>query len=240
MPDNATNDITVENLHVQLGETLVLDDVDLDVEHGKITTIMGPSGCGKSTLLKSILGMVSPIKGNIHILGRDVVRCEREELSKFLTSVGVTFQHSALFGSETVGENVAMPLREHTTYSEEIIQSIVRVKLALVDLAHAAHRMPSELSGGMQKRASIARALVMDPPILLFDEPSAGLDPITGRKLDDLILSLNQSLDCTIVVVTHEMHSAMRISDDLVYLDGGKIQETGTPDTFRHSSNPAV
>lgn len=240
MSDKPDIDIEVRDLRIRYGDTVVLDGVNADISHGRITSVMGPSGCGKSTLLKAMLGMIDPDRGHIRLLGRNVRDAEREELSKFLTNVGVTFQHGALFGSMTVGENVAVPLREHTDLREDTIKDLVRVKLGLVDMSHAVNKMPAELSGGMQKRAAIARALALDPPILFFDEPSSGLDPVTAEQLDDLILFINQSLGTTIVVVTHEVRSAMKISDYLLFLTGGNVREVGTPETFRRSSNPAV
>lgn len=233
-------DVEVRGLRVRFGDNLVLDGVDVDIRKGKITSVLGASGCGKTTLLKSMLGMVRPDGGRIHLLGRDVISAEREDLSKFLVNVGVTFQHGALFGSQTVMENIAMPLREHTDLDEATIRCLVRMKLGLVGMEEAVHKMPSELSGGMQKRAAIARALVLDPPILFFDEPSAGLDPITARQLDDLILFLNKSLECTIVVVTHEMRSAIRISDYAVFLSEGQVRAAGTIEEFQNSTDPAV
>ena len=240
MSDTPQIDIEVRNLRIRYADTVVLDGVDADITHGKITSVMGPSGCGKSTLLKAMLGMIDPDEGQIRLLGHHVRGFEREELSKFLTNVGVTFQHGALFGSMTVGENVAVPMREHTDLDEETITSLVQLKLGLVDMAHAVNKMPAELSGGMQQRVAIARALALDPPILFFDEPSAGLDPVTAEQLDDLILFINQSLGTTIVVVTHEVRSAMRISDQLLFLSGGNVREAGTPEQFRHSANSAV
>jgi phospholipid/cholesterol/gamma-HCH transport system ATP-binding protein len=165
---------------------------------------------------------------------------EREELSKFLTAVGVTFQHGALFGSRTIGENVAAPLQEHTDLSDTLIESLVELKLGMVSMADAIHRMPGELSGGMQKRAAIARALALDPRILFFDEPSAGLDPVTAASLDELIVYLNRSLECTIVVITHEMQSCLRIADRIVFLHDGRVTETGTKEEITRSSNPRI
>lgn len=240
MSQQTVHDITIRNLTVRFAETLVLNDISLDVTHGQITSVLGPSGCGKTTLLKCMMGMVTPQSGEVRVLGRDVLQTEREELSKFLTNIGVTFQQGALFGSVDIAENVALPLKEHTDMPDAAIDELVRVKLALVDMEHAMHKMPSELSGGMQKRAAIARALVLDPPILFFDEPSAGLDPVTAYQLDELILFINRTLSSTIVVVTHEIQSALRISDDVVFLYEGDIKQTGTVHEFQNSSHPAV
>lgn len=240
MSQHTVHDITVRNLTIQFGETMVLDDISLDVTHGQITSILGPSGCGKTTLLKCMMGMMNAQSGEVRVLGRNVLQTEREKLSKFLTNIGVTFQQGALFGSVDIAENVALPLKEHTDMEEEAIDQLVRVKLALVDMEGTLHKMPSELSGGMQKRAAIARALVLDPPILFFDEPSAGLDPVTAHQLDELILFINRTLGSTIVVVTHEIQSAMRTSDDVVFLYGGDIRQAGTLQEFQNSSDPAV
>lgn len=240
MSDTKVNDIIVENLRVTFDSLLVLNNVSINIPHGEVTSILGPSGCGKTTLLKCMLGMVNPDQGVVRVLGKNVLQTEREKLSKFLTNIGVTFQNGALFGSRDIAENVAIPLMEHTDMDDDTIQKLVRVKLALVDMEYAMHKMPSELSGGMQKRAAIARALVLDPPILFFDEPSAGLDPVTARQLDDLILFINRTLESTIVVVTHEVNSALRISDNVVFLSEGKVQQTGTTEEFTHSDHPAV
>lgn len=240
MNEQTNHDIIIRDLKVTFGKSVVLNDIDLDIDHGKVTSVLGPSGCGKSTLLKSMLGMVQPQHGTVRVLGKNVLAAEREDLSKFLTNVGVTFQQGALFGSRSIAENVATPLYEHTDMSEDGIQQLVRIKLALVDMEHALHKMPSELSGGMQKRAAIARALVLDPPILFFDEPSAGLDPVTAHQLNELILFINRTLKTTIVVVTHDVHSALRISNKIVFLSDGRIQETGTVEEFQNSTHPAV
>lgn len=230
-------DIKVRDLVMRYGANTVLKDVNLDICSGCVTCILGPSGCGKSTLLKAMLGLVTPSAGYVRMLGRDVTGMEREELSSFLTRVGVTFQHGALFGSETIGDNVATPLRVHTRLDEDTIWSIVEVKLAQVGLEEAIYSYPSELSGGMQKRAALARALALDPRILLFDEPSAGLDPETADDLDELILQLNQTLGATFVIVTHEIRSALRISDRIVFLSEGDVQVSGTVEDFLESSN---
>lgn len=219
---------------------MVLKDIDLTIPHGQVTSILGPSGCGKSTLLKTFMGMLRPSSGTVSVLGKDVLKMEREELSKFLTRMGITFQQGALFGSMTIADNIAAPIREHTDLSNARIRAIVRMKLGLVSLMDAEHRMPSELSGGMQKRAAIARSLALDPDILLFDEPSAGLDPVTCHELDKLILSLNESLGCTVVVVTHKISSAVRISDRIVFLDEGHIIEDGSVADFLESSDSRV
>ena len=233
-------DIEVNALTVSYEEKSVLENVSLGIHRGQVTCILGPSGCGKSTLLKAMLGRLRPIGGRIRILGRDILNTEREELSKFLVNVGVTFQHGALFGSQSVGENVAAPLHEHTDLDAESIRMLVRVKLALVGMEGAIDRMPSQLSGGMQKRVAIARALALDPKILFFDEPSAGLDPITALALDDLILFLNRSLGCTIVVITHEIRSVLRISSRIVCLGEGKVLLSGTVHEFLTSPKPEI
>jgi len=232
--------IEVRDLIAGYENETVLHDISLDIVQGEVTSIIGPSGCGKTTLMKIIVGLMRPTQGMVRVLGQDILSMEREELSSFLTNVGVTFQGGALFGSQTVGENVAVPLREHTDLDAEIIESVVAVKLSLVGLEEAAGKMPAELSGGMQKRAAIARAMALEPPVLFFDEPSSGIDPVTSAALDDLILFLNRSLERTVVVITHEIRSAFRISDKIVFIEEGRIVETGTVPEFRHSTNPKV
>jgi len=233
-------DIEVSGLNTSYGEKLVLKDVDLRIHRSRVTCILGPSGCGKSTLLKSMIGRLEPDSGTVKVLGRDILSMEREEASKFLVNVGVTFQHGALFGAQTVAQNVAAPLVEHTDLDAATIEMLVRVKLGLVGLEGALDKMPSELSGGMQKRAAIARALALEPQILFFDEPSAGLDPITAITLDELVVSLNRSLGCTIVVITHEIRSVLRIADRIVCLGDGRVLQAGTIEEFLDSPDPEV
>jgi len=232
--------IRVRGLTVKYGTETALREVDLDICGGCITCILGPSGCGKTTLMKSMLGMITPARGSVSVLGRQVDQMERAQLSEFLANVGVTFQHGALFGSQTAGENVAAPLRSRRELDEETIRSIVEVKLALVGMEESVYSYPSELSGGQQKRVAIARALALDPPLVFFDEPSAGLDPVTADRLDELIEDLNDNLGATFVIVTHKVQSAVGISDRIVFLDDGRVRAAGPVDQVLHSGNDAV
>ena len=233
-------DVRVRNLTVKYGPEIALRNVNLDICSGCITCILGPSGCGKSTLMKSMLGMIPPASGSVTVLGQRLDTMERDRLSGFLSNVGVTFQHGALFGSRTAGENVAAPLRSRTEMDEDTIRSIVEVKLALVGMEESLHSYPSELSGGQQKRVAIARALALDPALVFFDEPSSGLDPVTADRLDELIQELNESLGATFVIVTHEVRSAVHISDRIVFLYDGQVEESGPVDSVLHSTDENV
>ena len=234
------NIIEVQNLMVTYDENVVLDGVDLQVRRGETMVILGGSGCGKSTLLRHIIGLERPASGKILIKGRDISMMGQEETSEILSKVGVVFQSSALFNSMTIGDNVALPLREHTRLQESTIKIMTKIKLEMVGLSGYESFMPSELSGGMRKRAGFARAISMDPEILFCDEPSAGLDPIVGAGLDQLILKLQKALHMTIVVVTHEMESMYTIADRLIMLHEGRVLFYGTVDEFKASDNQRV
>jgi len=234
------NAIEVGNLTVDYGTRRILTDIDLDIPSGKVSVIMGGSGTGKSTLLRCILGLKQPTAGSIHVLGTDITKASTRQLYQLRKQTGVAFQGGALFSSMTVGENIQLALREHTELDENTIQIMTRIKLDMVNMLHAEHMMPSELSGGMTKRAALARAIVMDPKLLFFDEPSAGLDPSTSAELDELILMLRDSLKMTIVVVTHELESAFKIADRISIMGKGTILATDTPEGIRTSSNPEV
>ncbi|MGD8671735.1 MAG: ABC transporter ATP-binding protein [Thiogranum sp.] len=227
--------IEVSNLVTYYGRQKVLDDVSLDVTDGEIIVIMGGSGSGKSTLLRYLLGLHRADSGVIRLFGRDINTLGSREWMQIRRKMGVSFQGGALFNSMTVGENVRMPLREHTRLDESTMRIMSRMKLEVVNLAGFEHLMPSQLSGGMLKRAALARALIMDPSLLFFDEPSAGLDPVAAADLDNLILRIRDAMRVSIVVVTHELESAFKIADRITVLDQGKILMTGTVDEVRNS-----
>jgi len=240
MAESATNVIEIKNLIKTFGDRTVLDGINIAVPTGKITVVMGGSGCGKSTLLRHIIGLYSPDQGEIWIDDENIVGMEEKEMNHVRRKFGMLFQGSALFNSMTVGENVALPLREHTDLSEEIIQIIVKVKLELVGLTGFENFMPYQISGGMKKRVALARAIALDPKIVFYDEPGAGLDPITASMIDQLMLDLSHKLKITSVIVTHEMKSAFRIADQMIILHKGKVLQVGTADEIKNSKNPYV
>jgi phospholipid/cholesterol/gamma-HCH transport system ATP-binding protein len=231
--------IRVEGLTVRYGSNTVLRDVNFEVRPGEIFVIMGGSGCGKSTLLKHVIGIETPAKGDIWINGTDTSKLDDRELRKLHMGIGMLFQSSALFGSMTIGENVALPLTEFTGLPMKDIESIVKMKLGMVELAGYDNHYPSELSGGMKKRAGIARAMALDPAMLFLDEPSAGLDPVTSAELDVLIRKLNEGTGTTMVIVTHELETIFNISHRIIMLDRdakGIIAE-GDPRMLRTDSD---
>lgn len=232
--------ISVRDLVVEYDGRRVLDGVDLDIEPGEILVLLGGSGSGKSTLLRQILGLERPQKGSISIKGIDVTRCSKADLIQVRRSVGVAFQSAALFNSLSLEDNVALNLREHTALAPSIIDLIVWMKLAVVGLADFGKLHPQELSGGMKKRAAVARALALDPEILVLDEPSAGLDPIVAAELDELILFLKETFQITALVVTHEMSSAFRIADRIAMLWNGRLLAVGTKEEIKASRHPRV
>jgi phospholipid/cholesterol/gamma-HCH transport system ATP-binding protein len=232
--------IVVRNLRVNYGDREILHGISFEAPAGETLVILGGSGSGKSTLLRTLVGLEHPTHGEIWMGQRNfaaLTDSERDELRK---KMGMSFQGGALFGSMTVGENVALPLREHTQLDDSTIQIIVRLKLDQVGLSGFENYMPAQLSGGMKKRAAIARALAMDPEILFFDEPSAGLDPIIAAGIDELILKLKKAFHMTIVVVTHELASAFLIADRMILIDKGNIVAAGTPEELRSSAQPRV
>jgi len=218
----------------------VLDKVCLDVRQGETLAILGGSGSGKSTLLRLMIGNIPYDGGDIIGLGKSLGGMSDGEMADYRRSIGVLFQSGALFNSMSVADNVALPMREHTDLPEETIEIVVTMKLEQVGLREHARKMPAQLSGGMKKRAGLARAIALDPKILFYDEPSAGLDPVTSAEIDQLIIDLNRKLGVTSVVVTHEMDSAFRIADRMVLLDRGKFIVSGTPKEMKESSDPLV
>jgi phospholipid/cholesterol/gamma-HCH transport system ATP-binding protein len=211
--------VAVNRLQARYSDTVILKEVSFVVNRGEILTILGGSGCGKSTLMRHLIGLRPPYSGTIEINGSDITRCSESRLHEILRGIGVLFQGSALFSAMTVAENVALPIREYTDLLPEDIDQLVRMKLCQVDLNGYENYMPAELSGGMRKRAGLARAMALTPPILCLDEPSAGLDPATTAEIDELIIRLNRELKTTFVIVTHELHSILRISHRCILLD---------------------
>lgn len=228
--------VRIKDLVTKYGDRTILNGINLDIRAGETMVILGGSGCGKSTLLRHLVGLSMPTSGSIVIRGQDLVELNEEQMNELLHKVGMAFQGSALFNSMTIGENVALSLREHTKLEESTIEIMTRIKLELVGLSGFESFMPSQLSGGMKKRAGVARALAMDPEILLFDEPSAGLDPVVAAGLDHLILKLKEAFRMTIIVVTHELPSAFLIADRITMLDKGKVLFVGTPEEIRQSN----
>jgi phospholipid/cholesterol/gamma-HCH transport system ATP-binding protein len=231
--------ITVEGMTALYGERLVLDSLSFTVARGEIFVILGGSGCGKSTLLKHMIGLYHPQEGDIRIGDASVVQAKGAERDALIRRFGVMYQSGALFGSMTLLENVCLPLEEFTALGKEARELVARMKLGLVGLSDFAHHMPSEISGGMKKRAAIARAMALDPEILFLDEPSAGLDPVTADGLDELIIQLSRTLGITFVIVTHELPSIYKIADRVIMLDARtkKIIAEGKPSDLRESAD---
>src|SRR6476469_3530276 len=232
--------ISVRDLVVEYDGRRVLNGLNLDIEHGETMVLLGGSGSGKSSLLRQIIGLERPKSGSIHVKGMDITRCSKSELKKIHRSIGVAFQSAALFNSLTVEDNVALPLREHTRLAPSIIDLVVWMKLTAVGLGEFGKSLPRELSGGMKKRAAVARALALGPEILVLDEPSAGLDPIVAAELDESILLLKHTFHMTLIVVTHELPSAFLITDRIAMLFNGKRHAVGTKDEIRASQDPRV
>ncbi|MEQ8357204.1 MAG: ATP-binding cassette domain-containing protein [Kiloniellaceae bacterium] len=232
--------IRVEGLQAFYGAKQVLHDIELTVKPGEIMVIMGGSGSGKSTLLRHLVGLTRPAAGRVELLGLDIARARSLEMLRLRRKIGVAFQGGALFSSMSVLDNIMLPLREHTRLDRKTMEIMARLKLEVVDLAGADSLMPSELSGGMLKRAAVARAIVMDPQLLFFDEPSAGLDPVVSSALDDLILKLRDALRMTMVVVTHELESAFKIADRITILDQGRVLLIDDVAAVRKSGNARI
>jgi phospholipid/cholesterol/gamma-HCH transport system ATP-binding protein len=232
--------VELREVNLSFEEKKVLDGVSLQVEPLDRLVIMGQSGSGKSTILRLILGILRPTSGSIFFKQFEISRLNRRKLQQVRTQIGMVYQYSALLSSRNVRDNVALPLEELTTKSREEIDKIVDEKLSLVGMLDAKNEMPSELSGGMRKRVSLARALVMEPELILFDEPSAGLDPVIATVIDELIISLTEKSKVTSIIVTHEMDSAFRIATRMAMLYQGKIIEQGEAEEFKRSQNPVV
>jgi len=230
--------IEVRDLWKSFNGNQVLKGVNLQMEHGTTTVILGGSGSGKTVLMKHIMGLFKPDHGQVIVDGQDVTQMDRRELSRFRTRMGMVFQSSALFDSLTVFENVAFALREHTKLSEEEIADRVKEKLSVVELYGVEQKYPAELSGGMRKRVALARAIIREPKIVLYDEPTTGLDPLTTESVDEMIIGARQKLGVTSVVISHDIGSTFHIADHVAMLHDGRIVEEGPPDKVRHSQEP--
>ncbi|MBW2038102.1 MAG: ABC transporter ATP-binding protein [Deltaproteobacteria bacterium] len=232
--------IKIKGLHKSFGEQKVLNGVDLQIPKGQTTVIVGRSGVGKSVLLKHIIGLLRPDKGEVRVEGVDIARLGDKDLNEMRKKFGMLFQEAALFDSMTVGANVAFPLREHTKLKEEDIRRIVTQKLEQVGLPGVEEKMPAELSGGMKRRVGLARALTLDPEIVLFDEPTTGLDPPMAEAIEDLIIETQRRFGETFVVITHDIQTTFHIAHKIAMLHDGRIVEEGPLEAFRRSSNPVV
>ena len=240
MSSNEAPIISGKDLRVQYGDREILHGINFEVKPQETIVILGGSGSGNSTLLRTMVGLEKPASGSIWVGGTNLASASAAEMDEVRKRIGLSFQGGALIGSMTVGENVALPLREHTNLEQSTIEVMVRIKLQQVGLIKFEHFMPSQLSGGMKKRAAVARAMAMDPEILFFDEPSAGLDPVIAAGIDQLILNLKQALAVTIVVVTHELASAFLIADRIIVLDAGQIIAAVPPEELKKSTHPRI
>lgn len=235
--------IQVRDLTVGYETDIILEHISFDVLEGEIFIVLGGSGCGKSTLLKHLIGLNSPLSGRILIDGENISNCDETTFKKILRKIGVLYQSSALFGSMTIAENVSLPIKEYTDLPQRSVDTLVKMKLNMVNLIGYENHLPSEISGGMRKRAGLARAMALNPKILFFDEPSAGLDPVTSVELDNLIIHLNKSLGTTMVIVTHELQSIFNVAHRVIMLDKqtkGIIAEGSPMHLKDHSENPFV
>lgn len=232
--------IKVNNLVAKYGDSVVLDGITLHVQARETMVIMGQSGCGKSTLLKHLIGLMQPAEGEIIINGTNTVQMNEVQRRDFCRSIGMLFQSGALFNSMTVAQNVAFPVYEHHKIAKAVVDIMVKMKLDLVGLGDAGQKMPSELSGGMRKRAGLARAMILDPKIIFLDEPTSGLDPVIAAGIDELVLKIKKAFQTTMVVVSHDIDSGFKIADRIAIFQNGRIAQVGTPDEIRQSDDPYV
>ncbi|OGS37650.1 MAG: ABC transporter ATP-binding protein [Elusimicrobia bacterium RIFOXYB2_FULL_49_7] len=232
--------VEADHITVHYGQHTVLNEVSAEFMPSQITVILGTSGCGKTTLLKTLVGLLTPVSGRVRLFGQPLADQDAPATRDMLKKTGMLFQNGALLGSLTVAENVALPLTLHSALHHDIIDEIVRIKLSQVGMPQAANLYPSELSGGMRKRAALARALALEPPLLFCDEPSAGLDPVTSAGLDELLLKLRESLGITIIVVTHELLSIQRIADSILFLHKGSVLYSGTLEKAREAQTGPI
>ena len=232
--------VEIKGVTLHFGAKMIFNDLSLEIRPGECLVLLGPSGIGKSTLLRLLIKTLNPERGSILFHGADITHLPRAQLNRIRTRIGMVFQSSALVSSMCVSENLALPLRELTTKTEREIATIVEEKLHFVGLENAKDLMPSQLSGGMKKRIAVARALVLNPDLILFDEPTTGLDPVAARQVSELIVDLNRKTGATILVVTHDLHSTFLIATRIAVLDQGRIIEEGPPEAIRHSHDPVV
>lgn len=232
--------IKADDVTKRFGDRAILNGMSLEIYRGETFVIMGGSGCGKSTFLRHLIGALKPDSGRIYLLGKDIAKLNQDEMDKLKKRIGMCFQSAALFDSMTVGENVALALKEHTKLDKNVIDIVVKMKLELVGLRGFEDLMPAQLSGGMRKRVGLARAIAMDPEIVFYDEPTAGLDPIVAGVIDKLILDLSKKLSITSVVVTHDMKSVFSIADRIAMLYEGRVLEVGSAEEMKRSVNQSV
>ena len=240
MADKKEAIIRIENLKKTFGGRPVLKGINLDIYRGETMVVMGGSGCGKSTLLRHVIGAMKPDEGRVVFMGKDMSGLSEEGLNDIRKKFGMLFQSAALFDSMNVGQNIALPLREHTKLDHKIVNIIVKMKMELVGLRGFENLMPSQLSGGMRKRVGLARAIVMDPEVVFYDEPTAGLDPIMTAVIDKLIIDLSKKLNITSIVVTHDMKSVFRVADRIAMLHKGEMLQVGTPQEIEKSADPII
>jgi len=239
-PESTEPIIRVEGAGIDFEGRTVLDEISMEIFPGETAVIMGGSGCGKSTLLRIIVGAYTPTRGRVHLFGQDITQLSEKEMDSLRLRFGILFQSGALYNSMTVGENVALLMHEHTDLDDSIIDIMVKMKLELVGLRDFGELMPGQISGGMKKRVGLARAIALDPEIIFYDEPTAGLDPIVAGVVDMLIMDLSKKLGVTSVVVTHDMNSAFKIADRMFMLYQGRVVGQGTPEEIRNSEDPLV